>query len=150
MAERNTYERARGRKSWMVGGLLATTLALLPAAGAAGSGAAWDDSHMRSRHGGPRTAPAPAPRIDGENRFSTGASAAPAPTGVAEQWLPGSQHPWSRRASGLGNVPGGPQAARRPAVQTESRHTRNPGAWSRSTASSSLRAGSVRRSAGGR
>jgi hypothetical protein len=116
----------------------------------AGTAEAWDDGHMQSRFGGPRTGPSKPGPIYGWNRFDPPASQAPVSAAVTERLLPASQRPWSQRTTGLSSVPGDGVAGPRPQPRSEMRHNRNPASWSRGTQSSGLRAGAVRRSSGGR
>ena len=144
-------ERTRGRLP--VGALIASLTLGLSLPALADIGSAWDDSHMQSRFGGPRGAPLQARRIEGGNRFDPSSTEAPGTSSASGRLLPGSQHAWSQRPAGptgASSAVGGSAAARRPQPRAETRHTRNPAAWSRSTQSSSLRAGAVRRSSAGR
>jgi hypothetical protein len=140
----------RDSRRWLPAGVLVGTLVL---GGTFASGAsaaeAWDDGHMQSRFGGPRSGPLQAPPLEGGNGFAPLPHSETAPTLVREQWLAGSQHPWTGRATGLSNSrPGAssPRGESRPST----RHTRNPGTWSRTGQTSGLRGSSVRRSSGGR
>ena len=137
------------RRSLSAGALIAALILGLALPALAGGGRKWDDGHMRSRFGGPRSASLQAAPIEGGNRFDPSSSQTSATSAPGGQLIPASQHPWSRRAVGSAGA-SSDAATRRPEPRPEMRHTRNPAAWSRTNQSSALRAGAVRRSSSGR
>jgi len=135
---------------WLPVGVLIGALVLggvLPSAARAAE--AWDDSHMQSRFGGPGTGLLQAPPLEGSNGFEPVATSGAAPIGVPEQWLAGSQHPWTGPATGLSDSSSGALSPRAEG-RSQARLSRPPGSRSRSGQTSSLRGSSVRRSSGGR